>query len=65
MYSAGFLHDQPEKLLESLLDGLSANRIEIDLIEFIGEAFATVDNRVMVPPAVAATIKSRQQFGYR
>jgi len=47
VYGACFLNDQPEHLLESLLDGLSTNRIEVDLIEFTGEAFATVDNRVM------------------
>ncbi len=47
VYGACFLYDQPEKLLESLLDGLSTNRIEIDLIEFLGDAFRSVDNRVM------------------
>ena len=47
VYGACFLHDQPEELLESLLDGLSTNRIEIDLIEFSGERFRDVDNRVM------------------
>ncbi len=47
VYGASFLHDRPEKLLESLLDGLSTNRIEIDLIEFSGNDFRQVDNRVM------------------
>ena len=47
IYGACFLHDQPERLLESLLDGLTTNRIEIDLIEFSGDAFRHVDNRVM------------------
>jgi hypothetical protein len=47
VYGACFLQEEPEKLLESLLDGLSTERIEIDLIEFSGRAFASVDNRVM------------------
>jgi hypothetical protein len=47
VHGACFLHGQPERLLESLLDGLSTNRIEIDLIDFSGDEFASVDNRVM------------------
>jgi len=47
VYGACFLHDDPEALLESLLDGLSTHRIEIDLIEFSGEEFSHVDSRVM------------------
>jgi hypothetical protein len=47
IYGACFLHDRPERLLESLLDGLSLQRIEIDLIDFSGEEFRGVDNRVM------------------
>jgi hypothetical protein len=47
LYGAFFLHHEPERLLESLLDNLSTRRIEIDLIEFSGIAFRHVDNRVM------------------
>ena len=47
VYGVFFLRDQPEKLIESLLDGLSTNRIEIDVVEFSGLAFRDVDNRVM------------------
>lgn len=47
IHGACFLSDQPERLLESLLDDLSTHRIEIDLIEFAGEVFREVDNRVM------------------
>jgi len=47
VYGACFLNDNPEHLLESLLDGLSINRIEIDLIEFSDGDFKNVDNRVM------------------
>lgn len=47
VYGACFLHAEPERLVESLLDGLSTSRIEIDLIDFSGETFRPVDNRVM------------------
>ena len=47
IYGACYLSDRPERLLESLLDGLSINRIEIDLIDFSGHQFRGVDNRVM------------------
>jgi hypothetical protein len=39
--------DSPEALLASLLDGLSTDRIEIDMVDFSGKAFQAVDNRVM------------------
>ncbi len=47
IYGACFFYQEPETLLKSLLDGLSTERIEIDLIEFSGAAFNDVDNRVM------------------
>ncbi|QDV63356.1 TonB-dependent receptor [Crateriforma conspicua] len=47
LYGAFFMHHEPEQLLESLLDNLSTQRIEIDMIEFSGIAFRHVDNRVM------------------
>jgi hypothetical protein len=47
VYGACFLHREPERLLESLLDGLTTKRVEIDLIDFSGSEFTRVDNRVM------------------
>ena len=47
VYGACFLGTEPEKLVESLLDGLSTDRIEIDLIEFSGPELDHIDNRVM------------------
>ena len=38
---------EPENLIGALLDDLSRNRVEIDMIKFSGPAFATVDNRLM------------------
>jgi hypothetical protein len=47
LYGAFFLHHEPDKLIQSLLDSLSTRRVEIDMIEFSGIAFRHVDNRVM------------------
>jgi hypothetical protein len=47
VYGATMLHHEPEQLVDSLLDGLSTSRIEIDMIEFSGIAFRHVDNRLM------------------
>lgn len=47
LYGAFNLHQSPEELLESLLDNLSTDRIEIDMVHFSGIEFRRVDNRVM------------------
>jgi hypothetical protein len=47
VYGACFLFHQPEQLVESLLDGLTTDRIEIDMIELSGIEFRHVDNRVL------------------
>ena len=47
VFGACFLNAEPEKLVESLLDGLTTDRIEIDLIEFSGPQLDHIDNRVM------------------
>ncbi len=36
LYGAFFEHHEPEQLVESLLDGLTTDRIEIDMIQFRG-----------------------------
>src|SRR6185295_1579314 len=47
IYGAFFMHDAPERLIASLLDELSRERVEIDMVKFSGPAFARVDNRLM------------------
>jgi hypothetical protein len=47
IHGAMSLNHEPELLVNSLLDGLSTSRIEIDMIEFSGIAFRHVDNRLM------------------
>jgi hypothetical protein len=47
IYGALKYHDEPELLLQSLMDGLRDHLLEIDMIDFSGPAFADVDNRLM------------------
>jgi len=44
---AALYEANPVALVQKLLDGLSNQRIEVDLIEFSGPDFAQVDNRLM------------------
>ncbi len=62
LYGAFFLHHEPEQLLESLLDGLSIQRLEIDMIEFSGIAFRHVDNRIMSLKLVQLGLSNAAMF---
>lgn len=47
LHGAFFLSNEPPRIVESLLDGLSTNRLEVDMVEFHGPAFDGTDNRLM------------------
>jgi hypothetical protein len=47
IFGALFQHENPRNLITSLLDQLTNNRIEVDMIKFSGPGFAKVDNRLM------------------
>lgn len=47
IHSAFYLHSEPDVFIPSLLDGLSNDRIEVDMIKFYGPYFGNVDNRLM------------------
>lgn len=47
IHAAFYQHQEPEKLIASLMDGLTNQRVEVDMIKFSGPAFAEVDNRLM------------------
>src|SRR6201996_1225035 len=63
LYGAFFLHHEPEKLMESLLDKLTTGRIEIDLIDFKGIEFRYVDNRIMAMKLVPLGLSGAAMFG--
>lgn len=47
IHGAYHLADNPEKLIGSLIDDLTTQRIAIDMIRFSGPAFPGIDNRIM------------------
>src|SRR3954468_17787329 len=63
LYGAFFLHHEPEKLMDSLLDQLTTGRIEIDLIDFKGIEFRYVDNRIMSMKLVQLGLSGAAMFG--
>ena len=47
VYGAFYLHHDPGLLLGCLLDDLTPERVEVDMVHFSGQAFRGVDNRLM------------------
>jgi hypothetical protein len=47
IYSAFYHNGQPVDLIGSLMDGLTRDRVEVDMIKLSGPAFDGVDNRLM------------------
>ena len=65
LYGAFFHFHEPETLIESLLDGLGTQRIEIDMIELSGIEFRTIDNRLMSLKLVELGLSGAAMFGAR
>jgi hypothetical protein len=47
IHGALYERDDPSSLIKGLLDDLTVERLEVDLIEFSGPGFSRVDNRLM------------------
>ena len=47
VYGAHYLHRDPHALIASLVDGLTRERVEVDMIEFSGPHGVAIDNRLM------------------
>lgn len=47
MHGTLYHHSDPAALLDGLLDNLTTDRVEVDMVKFTGPAFNGVDNRVM------------------
>jgi hypothetical protein len=63
IYGAFYLHSEPEKLIASLLDGLSTLRIEVDMIKFLGPYFSNLDNRLMALQLVEKGLSNATLIG--
>jgi hypothetical protein len=62
LYGAFYYDEDPELLIESLLDGLTTQRIAIDMIELSGIAFREVDNRLMSMKLVQLGLSGAAMF---
>ncbi len=62
IYACSFLSD-PEEILMSLVDGLSARRMEIDMFRLSGPDFRHVDNRLMAMKLVKNGLTKAAMFG--
>ena len=62
IYAACAIHYKPHLMIESLLDGLTAERVEIDMIEFKGIEFRHVDNRAMSLKLVQLSLSDAAMF---
>ena len=62
IHGAFYQHLEPEKLIGALLDGLSWQRIEVDMIKFSGPAFNGLDNRLMALQLVQQWLTEAAMF---
>ena len=62
IHGALFLHQDPETLIASLVDNVGSDRIEVDMIQFSGPAFATLDNRLMALKLVQCGLTNAALF---
>ena len=63
LYGAFYYRESPKKLVESLLDNLGSDRIEVDMLKFTGPAFPSVDNRLMALHLVHFGLTNAVMFG--
>ncbi|HVM47581.1 MAG TPA: hypothetical protein VMU04_06110 [Candidatus Acidoferrum sp.] len=62
VHGAFYLYREPEALIRSLLDNLTWERVEVDMIQFSGPAFARLDNRLMALQLVRQGLTEAAMF---
>ena len=62
IHGAFHLHHNPEDLIESLVDNIAGERVEVDLAKFSGPAFPGVDNRLMALELVERGLTDAAMF---
>ncbi len=62
IYGALYTHEAPEALLDSLVEDVTAARVEVDTVEFQGPAFEAVDNRLMALRLVRGGLTNAAMF---
>ncbi len=62
LYGAMHHFENPDALVESLVDGVGRERVEVDMLRFEGPDFAGVDNRLMSLKLVEAGLAQAAMF---
>lgn len=62
IYGAFYLNQKPEALIGSLMDGLTRERIEVDMIKLSGPCFHGADNRLMILQLVQQGLTDAAMF---
>lgn len=62
IFGSFYSHREPDALIRSLLDSLTWERVEVDMIRFAGPAFAGVDNRLMALELVKGDLTEAAMF---
>ncbi len=62
IYGTFYAHRRPDVLIHSLLDDLTWERVEVDMIRFAGPAFAGLDNRLMALELVRGDLTEAAMF---
>src|SRR5205823_9478562 len=62
IHGSFYHHEDPEALIRSLLDNLTWERVEVDMIRFAGPAFERVDNRLMALQLVRQGLTEAAMF---
>ncbi len=63
IYGAFYYRMSPDRFIRSLVDNLSTDRIEVDMLKFSGPAFAQVDNRLLSLALVQTGLTNAVMFG--
>lgn len=63
LYAAFYFKTKPHLMLKSLLDNLSTERVEIDMVEFSGSFYKHVDNRAVSLKLVQLGLTGAAMFG--
>jgi hypothetical protein len=62
IHGAFYHHQEPEQLIGRLMDDLSRERIEVDMIKFSGSCFTGLDNRLMALQLVEQQLTDTAMF---
>lgn len=62
VHAALYLHQDPAALLDALLDNLTTERVEVDMVKLTGPAFKGVDNRVIALQLVQRGLTKAAMF---